>query len=156
MDYSTLRVTAKLRDLSQSDLARAAGVSRQAVSGWMTGKKDLRVSNLQKLSRTLGLSIDQLIEPLPVLDEIHVVNKLQTALLWDRLFPELEDFVIALVKGDLRAIARLVEVYGLYSAAATVGSVVWKNFSRYCRFIHPVRRQQLEILWKIHTNPALI
>ena len=156
MDFKTLSIIATLRGLNQSDLAALAGVSRQAVSLWAKQSIiNLRLKNLQQLAKGLGVSLDDLVQPLPVLNDPKATETLQTGLLWDHLFPSLESFVVALVKGDLRALARLVQVYGLYGGAKTMGPAVWKKFPQYKNLIHPARREQCEKLWMLHENPAL-
>ena len=53
---------------------------------------------------------------------------LRAALLWDRLYPDLDDFAIALNASDPKAIGRFVEVDGLFATEKTLGKSVWKNF----------------------------
>ena len=166
MDSRTLTLIGMLRGLNQSDFARMAGVSRQAVSLWAKQPViSLRSKNLRQLSTALGVSLDDLVQPLPILNDEKNAATLQITLLWDRLFPSLESFVIALVQGDLRAVARLVQVYGLYASAKTLresgresggGSPVWKNFHQYKRYLHPARRSQCEKLWTLHESPESI
>ena len=73
-------------------------------------------------------------------------------MLWDRAFPDLDDFAVALNSGNPRALGRFVEVYGLYAAEATLGASVWTDFPEYKRHIHPVRRLELETLWAWHES----
>ncbi len=133
--------------MSQSELGRRTGVSRQAVSLWLrSGVASLQGRHLVKVSQALGLTVEQLVQPLPCL-EPGVHDRMRATLLWDRLYPGLDDFAIALNHKQPRAIARLVEVHGLYGAAKVLDSrSVWGEFARYSRFIHPARRKQLEIL----------
>lgn len=84
--------------------------------------------------------------PLPCFEpQIHA--RLLATLLWDRAYPDLDDFALALNAGDPRAVGRFVEVYGLFAAEATLGSRVWDEFPEYKRHIHPGRRLELETLW---------
>ena len=99
----------------------------------------------------LGVSVEELAAPLPCFEpEIHA--QLRATLLWDRLFPDLDDFAVALNAGDPRALGRFVEVYGLYAAEVTLGSFIWRDFPNYKRYIHPARRRELETLWAWHEN----
>lgn len=84
------------------------------------------------------------------------VDTATTALLWDGLYPDLVDFAIAAGRFELRAVGRLVEVYGLYAAAKILGPSVWKRFHEFKRFLHPVRRRQLEALveWRRNRTAA--
>lgn len=151
MNVSTLSTLMKARGLSQSDLARRAGVTRQAASLWFRSADPRQVNvqsrHLEKLSQVLAVSMDDLARPLPALADESTKSSLETALLWDRLFPSLDDFAIAVARGEERALARLVQVYGLYAAERMAGRRVWKDFPRYKRHIHPVRRRELERLW---------
>ena len=57
----------KAREISQSELARQVGVSRQAVSLWLrqTGQVSMRAQHLLRVSRALGVSAEKLVETLP-------------------------------------------------------------------------------------------
>jgi hypothetical protein len=104
-----------------------------------------------RLSEVLGVSVEELAKPLPCFDpQTHA--QLRVTLLWDRLFPDLDDFAVALNGRDPRALGRFVEVYGLYAAEATLGSFIWSDFPKYKRYIHPARRSGLETLWSWHEN----
>ena len=152
LNVTTLEALLKARGWTQAELARRVGVSRQAVSLWFRGvEANLQGRHLIRLSQVLGVSVEELAEPLPCFEpEIH--SQLRATLLWDRLFPDLDDFAVALNAGDPRALGRFVEVYGLYAAEATLGSTVWRDFPDYQRYIHPARRRELETLWAWHEN----
>ncbi|MBI3299751.1 MAG: helix-turn-helix transcriptional regulator [Elusimicrobia bacterium] len=143
------------RGLSQSDLARLAGVSRQAVSLWLREESpaDMRVSHLLNLARALGVGAGDLVEPLPVLDPGDE-GRAVAELLWDGLYPGLGEFCAAIARDEDRALARLVQVYGLYRAAGAAGGNVWASFPRYKRLIKPARRQGLERVWNLETGRA--
>ena len=152
MNAQTVRALLKARGWSQSELARQVGVSRQAVSLWFQQEEvDLKSRHLIRLGRVLGSPVEDLTESLPCFDpEIHA--RIRTTLLWDRLYPDLDDFAVALNSGDPRALARFVEVYGLFAAEKTLGPMAWTMFPDYRRFIHPGRRRELETLWEWHRN----
>lgn len=44
--------------------------------------------------------------------EPGIHERLRASLLWDRLYPDLDDLAVALMASDPRAVGRLVEVYG--------------------------------------------
>ena len=119
----TLRVICKLKHLSQSDIARMAGVSRQATSLWFKESTTMSIqsTHLQNLSHALHIKIDDLMNPLPLIEDKEYVSSLKASLLWDHLYPDFEDFIIALVQKNSRATARLVEIYGLFQASTLVG-----------------------------------
>ena len=156
-NVQTLMFTARIRGLSQSDLARMAGVSRQAVSLWFKsakdGQADLRAKNLLALSRALGLYVDEITTPLPC-SSAKERAPLQTSLLWDRLYPNIEDFALALSQKKPKALARLVQIYGLFCSAKMVGRIIWTAFEKYKNHIHPVRRMELEKLWHLRQSLA--
>jgi len=153
MEASTLRALLRARGLSQSELARRIGVSRQAISQWLRkdGPVNLQGRHLVQVSRALDLPISELIRPLPCC-EPQVQAVLSASLLWDHLYLDLVDFAIALNQGHPRALARLVEVYGLYASEKMLGTHVWTEFPRYKRYLHPARRRQLEALHAWHSN----
>jgi transcriptional regulator with XRE-family HTH domain len=147
MNVRTLEAFLKARGWSRAELARRVGVSRQAVSLWFRGAHaDLHGRHLVRLSDVLGVSVEDLSRPLPCFEpEVHA--RLRATLLWDRLFPDLDDLAVALNARDPRALGRFVQVYGLFAAEATLGSFVWAEFPSYKRYILPARRLDLEKLW---------
>jgi transcriptional regulator with XRE-family HTH domain len=152
MNVRTVRALLKARGWSQSELARQVGVSRQAVSLWFQREEvNLQSRHLIRLGRVLGSPVEGLIESLPCFDP-ETRERIRATLLWDRLFPDLDDFAVALNSGDPRALGRFVEVYGLFAAEKTLGPTAWSMFPDYRRFIHPARRRELETLWDWHTN----
>jgi hypothetical protein len=127
-------------------------VSRQAVSLWFRGEgANLQGRHLIRLGEVLGVTVEQLVRPLPCF-EPGTREQLRATLLWDRLFPDLDDLAIALMAGDLRALGRFVEVHGVFAAEATLGSSAWSEFPNYKRHIHPTRRLELETLWAWHES----
>lgn len=151
MFLSNIRLLCQLRGLKQSDLARMAGISRQAVSLWFQkGRKGgvpVRSDHLVRLCRALEVGIDDLMTPLPDMSD------LEASLLWDRLYPEISALVAAVLDGEPRALARLVQVHGLLVSARLFGLKVIRNFHRYKKYIHPIRREQCEQVWKTIKNP---
>ena len=152
MNVRTLQALLKARGWTRAELARRVGVSRQAVSLWFRGEEaNLQSRHLIRLSQVLGVSVEELAKPLPCFDpETHA--QLRATLLWDRVFPDLDDLAVALNERDPRALGRFVEVYGLFAAEATLGSSVWIEFPNYKRHIQPVRRTELETLWLWHES----
>src|SRR4051812_3877247 len=97
MQQTTLSALARARGLSQSDLARAAGVTRQRVSQWFRDEPEdgvisLHSKHLQNLAAALGVSVDELLHPLPLLGEAAAAREESAKLLWDRLYPDLVSF----------------------------------------------------------------
>ncbi len=152
MNARTVRAHLEARGWSQSDLARRVGVSRQAVSQWLArDRASLRGEHLLAVARALDTPAEQLDRPLPALDD----EEATTALLWDRLYPRLDEFAVAVNRWEPTAIARLVQVYGLYAAERMLGRRVWLAFGSYSKHIHPTRRRSLEglVQWR-QQNPA--
>lgn len=146
------------RRLSQSDLARLAKVTRQTVSRWFAvgrhanrGEINVESKTLRRISEALKISANDLISS----TEIPEKEKFETALLWDRAFGSLEEFAVALGRQELKAVARLVQVYGMFAAEKIVGQMVWRDFDRYARYIHPARRVECEKLCRLKQGLAL-
>ncbi|MBI1860489.1 MAG: helix-turn-helix transcriptional regulator [Deltaproteobacteria bacterium] len=157
VNVETLKSLAAVRGMSQSDVARAAGVSRQIVSHWFgsqTPTLNLFASHLQNLARALGVSIDRLSRPLPILSDPKEKKRWETMLLWDRLYPDLESFCGGVIRGQPAALARLVQVCGLYQSEKVAGQQVWRKFFRYKGLIHPAYRRNAEVVWSLHQNPS--
>ena len=143
MNTATLDAYRLAKGWSRSELARRAGVSRQAVSLWFKGgHASVRGEHLLRLAKALGVSMERLMLPLPALTS----SEQQAAFLWDELYPTVEAFAVAVSIFEERAVARFVQVEGLYPAEKLLGRRVWSRFESYARHIQPVRRQQLERL----------
>lgn len=150
MQKQTFQAYLKASGLSQSQLARRVGVSRQAVSLWFRqqgAQINIHGPHLVRLGRALRATVEQLSKTLPCLDAA-TRGQLRATLLWDRLFPDLDDLAVAANAGDPRAIGRLVQVYGIYACERMLGPSVWEEFPRYKRYIHLARRCQLEALYR--------
>ena len=112
----------------------------------------MRAAHLIALSRNLGMSLDALTAPV-ALDE-KSEQDMKAEFLWDGLYTGLAGFCAALARGEDRALARLVQGYGLYKAALVAGDAVWTGFQRYKRHLHPGRREGLEAVWRFETSRA--
>ena len=155
MTLESLRILLYSKRLSQSSLATAAKVSRQAVSRWFSiNNNNVESRVLTELSKQLKVSIDFLMHTTSVTENAAARKKYETTLLWDHAYENLEAFCVALARQELKAVARLVQVYGLYSSASIVGRIVWKEFDKYEKYIHPIRRMECEKIWKIHQSLA--
>lgn len=139
----------------QSDLAKAAAVSRQAVSLWFCGDGDFRnvhVANLLSLSAGLGITPAELLQPLPGLEGPAAERRLYAEFCWDRLYPDIHRFLVALAAARPRAVARLVECRGIYEAAAVIGAQVWSGYRNFRLLLPPARRTVIDAVWKIHQD----
>lgn len=65
--------------LSQSALAERLGVTRAAVSGWLTGKGQPKVANLGKIATILGVKISDLFEEWEPVKVLHVRHRQKRA-----------------------------------------------------------------------------
>ena len=139
----------------QSDVAKAAAVSRQAVSLWFSGNGDFRnlhVANLMSLSAGLGVSPAALLQPLPGLGDPAEESRLYAEFCWDRAFPDIFRFLVALADSQPRAVARLIESRGIYEAASALGAQVWRGYPEIRRLLPPARRAVVDAVWKIHRD----
>jgi transcriptional regulator with XRE-family HTH domain len=133
-----------------------AGVSRQAVHKWFASASteiDVRSTHLQKLAAGLGVAADVLLRPLPGLTPKERQD-LSALLLWDWLYSDLDQFLIAVVRREARALARLVEAMGLYRAEQIAGRAAIEDLPTFARYIHPARREGLLRLWHWKSNRA--
>lgn len=156
MTSSALLALMLSRGMNQADIARLAGVTRQAVSLWLRLPKgaivDMKVSHLLNLSRGTGLSLDELTAPWPALGPEE--EALAAELLWDRAYASLLEFALALAREDDKALARLAHAYGLYRGARIAGDAAWGRFPQYKRHLQPQRREGLERVWRFETSRA--
>lgn len=157
MKISTLKALAQIKGLRQADVASMAGVSRQAANRWWSSEEeDVNVfaGTQERLAKSFGVPMQTLSMELPVLSDEALRKKLETQLLWDRSFLNLEQFVRALATGNHEALARLTQVFGLFAAEKIAGQQVWKKFQQYKKKIHPGRRRTLEIIWNEMQSPT--
>ena len=137
------------RQLSDADIAKHAGISRAAVHKWFVTKApehwvNVETRTLIKLAEALKISPAYFLQPR---SELALY---QTEFLWDRLYPNMETFALALKEHQLPALARLTQILGFYEAKLVVGIVAVSQFQHYKKFIKPIRRQQLEVLWPLY------
>lgn len=154
MQVSTLKTICRFKGLNQSEVARLAGVTRQAVSVWLKAKTaNTQTRHLVALAQALGVPAQDLLEPLPGLSD-EQRERWHSTLLWDRLYPDLDSFLLALVRSEDRALARLADRVGLYKAAKIAGTAVWRRFPAYKRYLPSVRRKGLERIWQLRQSRA--
>lgn len=136
------------RDLNQTAIAAMAGVTRASVSKWF---KDATTDWVNVETRTvIQLAHSLKLSPAHFLTPNENLEKYQTRYLWDSLYPNMELFLKAVRKKKPVALARLVQVAGFRSAISIIGKSIVKNFKGYAKFIHPVRRRELELLWPLY------
>lgn len=155
MNIQALSCVASLKHHTHSDLARMAGVSRQAVSLWFKHAKvtggdiNIHTQALKRLAAGLRVSVDLLLSPVLSEEKRHTLT---ATLLWDRLYPSIESFALALIHLDPVAIGRLTQVYGMYTAEKVIGTKVWTLFPTYRQFINPTRRKECEKIWDLEQS----
>ena len=104
MQLQLLEAIMEVRGLTQSDLARAANVSRQAVSAWFAEANpageatiDPKLSVVRQLSASLAIDVNTLISKYPLTRDDQEL--LRASFIWDGLYPSLISFALALVAG---------------------------------------------------------
>ncbi len=137
------------RELNQANIARLAGISRAAVSKWFQSRKEW--ANVE--SKTLlNLAKALRVEASLFLEKREDLSLWETRFLWDRLYPNMESFVRALAQNRLPAMARLVQVLGFHASRAITGRKAVTLFESYKKYIKPVRRKELEVLWPLYIS----
>ena len=63
----------KAKRMTQEDLAKRSGVSRNSITNWETGKREPKLIDIEKLAKVLNVS------PNDFLDETHEVNSKSSA-----------------------------------------------------------------------------
>ena len=159
MRISHLKFLIDYKQVSLSAIGSMSSVSRQRVSQWLKSNKpivNIGTIPLMNLSAALDVNPGFFLDANPELDDDNYIRSLEAALLWDYLYPNIACFLRAIVHHENHALARLVEVYGLFQSATIMGNIVWKNFDKYKERIPPGRREELETLWKRQRELALI
>lgn len=149
MYLQRLKIIMAARRLKAADIAKLSNVSRACVCKWFKTKDG--VCNIE--TRTLlNLAKNLKVSPEELLKNSNELSQLSTRFLWDSLFPNMETFVTALSQDNLIAMARLVQVLGIHDSIKVSGNHILKLFSRYKKYIKPVRQSELEILWKLYLS----
>ena len=78
------------------------------------------------------------------------LEQYRTRYLWDYLYPDMNLFLQALTEKRSPALARLVQVSGFRASIQIIGKTVVNKFKDYAKYIHPIRRKELEILWPLY------
>ena len=147
MSLETLDAILYYKQISQSGLAAKAKITRQAVSKWFTTKKfNPSLNTLSKIASGLEIKPNLITHSIFQGQSAEQKKDLNTLLLWDHLYDSLSHYVAALARGELKAIARYIQVFGILKAEKIFGSMVFKKFDRLSPFIHPARRNELKKL----------
>ena len=153
MYLSVLKAAMAKKGYRQSDVARAAGVTRQAVSLWFAQHRDFQnvhVATLLNLSESLGIAPAELLQPLPVVSDRSAARRLYAEFCWDRCYPDIYGFLVALAGSEPRAVARFIESRGIYEAAALLGERTWRVYRGLRKHLPPARRKEIDTVWKVH------
>jgi len=59
---SYLKRCRKIRNVTQTELAQWLGVSRQAISMWESGKRELKVTTLNKIAKVFNVTLEELLK----------------------------------------------------------------------------------------------
>lgn len=149
----------KLRRWTQAHLAQKIGLSRQAVSKWfVSGQQNslkLSLHSLLKICQVLNLKLGDLAQPIPKMADLDWKERFKVSFLWDRLYSNSDDFLLALYFFEPKAVARYIQVCGLYPSANLLGNRVWTQFNQYKKYVHPTRRNECEKIWQIHQQLSL-
>jgi transcriptional regulator with XRE-family HTH domain len=157
MHSHTLQTLIAARGYRPIDLAKKIGVSRQTIFNWLNSKEQnsIRSNLLEKLSKLLKVKMEVLTSPLPCTDE-KLNKELMATLLWDLLYPSIEQLVIAAIKWEPQAIARLVQTYGFITTSKILGrgskKALWDRYPVYKKHIHPAKRSALDNVWENQWN----
>ena len=154
MYLRNLKILMLKKGLSQSQLARELGLSRQAISLWFASDKDfinVHTRHIESICVAFNVSPQDLLTPFP---ETKGAKDESALFLWDLIYKNLDDFYVALANKEWNAVGRLVQVLGLYRSSKILGKIVWDDFYKYSKFIHPSKRKVCEVVWLQKKNLA--
>jgi hypothetical protein len=160
MNTTALKAIAQLKLKNQSDIARAAGVTRQRVSQWFkeaspSGFVNIETKHLRSLCESFRIDVKDLLVALPGTTEVAAWQREETKLNWDKLYPDVISLLVAAVQGSPDAVARVVQEYGLFEASKLFGKSIWTHFPTYKRLMKPNRRKDLELIWHYMQNQTM-
>lgn len=143
VDEGTLKIIMNLRRVSPAELARRAGLSRQAISKW---NPNPRWQTIQKVAQALNVAPEQLTRSLLSGVSSEEQKRVIALTLWDHLYPGLPDFIAALVRQERKAVARYIQAFGILNAEKVFGKWVYQKFDSYSGFLPPALRKDLRQL----------
>ena len=151
MNIQVLKIIVNEKNIRKAELARLSNVSRAAVTRWFlesaeTGWANVETNTLMKLGEALH------VDPSIFLTKPQALKPLEPRFLWDRLYPDMENFLKGIGRGDRVALARLVQVLGFHEGKEVAGKKAIAEFSAYKKYLKPGRRKQLEILWPLYNS----
>jgi len=155
MYKENLKTILMVRNLRPAELARRSGLPRQTINRWLHAEDNwVNVESrcLMAVAKALDVPANDLLTPLPDLTKHYS----PTLFFWDRLYPDFISFAVALGRFSYPAVGRLVQTLGLFKSEKILGIRVWKDFSKYKKFIHPVVRKNWEAVWITQKNLNLI
>lgn len=159
MNSQTFKAILKSRKLRPSQVASDLAVSRQTVNTWLHAKNNIHIKSdhLFKLSQLLNVPMESFFIKLPT-SNTRQKKELMSTLLWDRLYPSIEDLVIAALEWQHEAIARLVQTYGFITTSRLLmiknSRAIYDRYPVYKKYIHPQKRKILDNIWEINCNPV--
>lgn len=163
MFLSTLNTLMKLKNINPAELARRAGISRQAISKWFTSAETMNKNlinaewnTILKISEALHIKPSALSTDLFRSLSPETKSQYHSLLLWDQLYDSVESLSIALAKKEYKAVGRYVQVFGILAAEKIFGSWIYLRFDQYSPFIHPVKRKELKKLCQTLQEQNLI
>jgi transcriptional regulator with XRE-family HTH domain len=139
------------RELSNADVAKAANISRAAVTKWFKLSERDDFVNVETVT-LLRLAENLRLDPQIFLKKRLPTHSFKTLLLWDGLYANFESFIHALILLDLRAVARFIQVFGFADARRILGQNVIDLFPTIAHLINPARRKELQILWPLYSS----
>ncbi len=81
---------------------------------------------------------------------------LHTPFCWDHPQASIDAFCERLNRHEWPAVARLVQAIGLFRSATLMGPMVWHDYAKYSRYIHPTLERGLNRVWQLQKNLGLI
>ena len=90
----------------------------------------------------------------PVQSDLGIL--LHTAFCWDHPQASIDAFCDRVNRHEWPAVARLVQAIGLFRSATLLGPVIWHDYTKYSRYIHPTLERGLNRVWQLQKNLGLI
>ena len=98
--------------LSQSDLAKKIGVHRQVLTNWLSGTRNPKIENLEKIAKALNISVEDLLNDNKNFSDIQInVNSKGTVnQTIQKEKDDLKDKEIALLKKEIELLKKELEL----------------------------------------------
>ena len=96
--------------LSQSDLAKKIGVHRQVLTNWLSGTRNPKIENLEKIAKALNISVEDLLNDNKNFSDVQININSKGKVTQTIQKQDLKDKEIELLKKEIELLKKELEL----------------------------------------------